>query len=470
MVQSNRFVAITWIALASHRVGSGVMAQDSGDSSSSSSSSPSALYPDCSGDIELTGDAICDFSNNNADCGFDGGDCCECTCVDSGDNTCGEGGTGFFCSDPEAAQNCGPTPSPTASPTAGPTASLYPDCAGYLPHVGDGYCDELTNNADCEFDGGDCCACTCSDGPSHTCGQAGDGYDCKDPDVPSDCSTTPSPVAVPGYPECDGYAYSFQDGYCDSSLNNADCGYDGGDCCPCTCRDYSVYDDDYWYSDRCGALGYDCQDPGAPTVCEFESDAPTPSPASNTDYPDCRGTIAFISDGDCDYTNNNAECEYDGGDCCVCTCVDGSFYTCGPYNCLDPSAECTTTTTSRSGYDTYYTYWYGDDYGGGGGYLGDDDADGYRTILTLAPSPASTDPDAAGAETASVAGSPSSVSEGEIVGVFLLSVLAYCCLGAVVSGLMFCAAKRCMAAHPPAVHGPAPAAAPAGSAASQATL
>lgn len=409
------------------------MAQENDDSSSS----PDTLYPDCPGNSELIGDAICDFTNNSADCGFDGGDCCECTCVDSNDNDneCGEGGTGFFCVDPDVAQNCGPTSSPTLSPTAGPTVEPYLDCVGYVPHVNDGYCDEVNNNVGCDFDGGDCCACTCADGPSHTCGQLGDGYDCKDPDVPSDCGTTPSPVAIPGHPDCSGYAYSYQDGYCDDSLNNADCGYDGGDCCRCTCRDYTVYDD-YWYSSGCGVYGYDCQDPSASTECP--TDPPTPSPALNTDYPECVGVIVYISDGYCDYSNNNAECDFDGGDCCVCTCVDGPIFTCGPYSCLDSSAECTTTTSSLSQY--YYSY-----YDGSGIIIGDDGPYGYDGDLLSTPSPSPGDRGDGGTATASVEDSQSSLSEGSVIGAFFLTLLVFCCFGLLIGAVFFCAAKRCMA-------------------------
>ena len=52
---------------------------------------------------------------------------------------------------------------------------------------------------------------------------------------------------------------------------------------------------------------------------------------------------AWIGDGLCDTNNNNADCgNYDGGDCCECTCTDGSF-DCGfggGFNCLDPNANC----------------------------------------------------------------------------------------------------------------------------------
>ena len=67
--------------------------------------------------------------------------------------------------------------------------------------------------------------CTCQDGISHTCGV--NGYDCLDPDAPTDCDTaspTPSPAAAFGYPDCTGYMYYIQDGKCDSSLNNEECG------------------------------------------------------------------------------------------------------------------------------------------------------------------------------------------------------------------------------------------------------
>ncbi|CAN0453229.1 unnamed protein product, partial [Hapterophycus canaliculatus] len=34
------------------------------------------------------------------------------------------------------------------------TSTTYPGCGGYLPHMGDGFCDEDLNNAACGFDGG----------------------------------------------------------------------------------------------------------------------------------------------------------------------------------------------------------------------------------------------------------------------------------------------------------------------------
>ncbi|CAN0138926.1 unnamed protein product, partial [Ectocarpus fasciculatus] len=138
--------------------GGGVAAQGddgSGDDSNDdgSTSAPAALYPDCGFDMALVGDSLCDLDINVAECGYDGGDCCECTCVDTGDQVCGEGGGGYFCVDPNAPEDCASAPSPTpttpSSPTssdaidvtAGPTsfdaADPYPGCGGYVPHIGE---------------------------------------------------------------------------------------------------------------------------------------------------------------------------------------------------------------------------------------------------------------------------------------------------------------------------------------------
>ena len=41
-----------------------------------------------------------------------------------------------------------------------------------------------------------------------------------------------------GYPDCDtAQVYHLGNGRCNESFNNEACGYDGGDCCECTCLD-----------------------------------------------------------------------------------------------------------------------------------------------------------------------------------------------------------------------------------------
>lgn len=51
--------------------------------------------------------------------------------------------------------------------------------------------------------------------------------------------------------------------------------------------------------------------------------------------------VVFAS-GECDYGNNSAECGYDSGDCCPCTCQSTEHTECGlnGYECRDPSAAC----------------------------------------------------------------------------------------------------------------------------------
>ncbi|CAM9720850.1 unnamed protein product [Pylaiella littoralis] len=49
----------------------------------------------------------------------------------------------------------------------------------------------------------------------------------------------------------------------------------------------------------------------------------------------------WIGDSICDGSQNNSECEYDGGDCCECDCEDTDVE-CGgfEYDCVDPSSAC----------------------------------------------------------------------------------------------------------------------------------
>ena len=109
------------------------------------------------------------------------------------------------------------------------------------------------------------------------------------------------------------------DGYCDDILNNQDCEYDGGDCCECTCVDGPIY--------TCGSNGLRCEDP----TCL--------DPNLLAEFPDCGGNLLRVDDGACNAYNNNEECGYDGGDCCLCTCIKNEKCGFGDFDCLDPSAE-----------------------------------------------------------------------------------------------------------------------------------
>lgn len=296
--------------------------------------SPYDLYPDCDGTIYFISDGFCDRSNNNVDCAYDGGDCCECTCLSFTSYDCDA--AYFDCVDPDA--DCGPGDSPSSASTAHPTVSLYPDCIGYPWDIGDGMCDYSNNNAGCGYDGGDCCSCTCVlNDDSYYNSNLCTNFDCVDPDT--DCPQTPAPTLA-DYPGCTGNAATIQDGYCNDGNNNAECGYDGGDCCECTCISSSSYDcgGGSWYDDT---YYFNCTDPNSGCI-------PTPSPVI-PNYPDCTGLYAHIHDGFCDPSNNNADCGYDGGDCCECTCEPGDHYSCAEdddfveFDCRDADADCAPT-------------------------------------------------------------------------------------------------------------------------------
>eukprot|EP01083_Nonionella_stella_P166306 555737_1 len=68
---------------------------------------------------------------------------------------------------------------------------------------------------------------------------------------------------------CDGDPTYLRDGYCDSSLNIADCSWDLGDCCSESCIDGPSY--------VCGSNGFNCLDP------DYTSSATTTSSTTTTD-------------------------------------------------------------------------------------------------------------------------------------------------------------------------------------------
>ena len=74
--------------------------------------------------------------------------------------------------------------------------------------VGNGFCNDETNIADCNFDGGDCCAANINT------------------DFCSECTCHIIETCLAGYHPLVG------NGFCNDETNNDDCNYDGGDCCP----------------------------------------------------------------------------------------------------------------------------------------------------------------------------------------------------------------------------------------------
>eukprot|EP01083_Nonionella_stella_P141867 437895_1 len=160
-----------------------------------------------------TRNGYCERYYNIPECNWDWGDCCEETCNATGTTLwnpnsytywrCGDAGPansgGFDCKDPR--YTLPPSTQPTAAPIA-PTAS--PSVATLLPTtaptqcydewMGDARCNKENNNAECNYDDGDCCSESCSPyknpntGGWNQCGYWFD-YDCRDPDY-----VTPSPT------------------------------------------------------------------------------------------------------------------------------------------------------------------------------------------------------------------------------------------------------------------------------------
>jgi len=119
----------------------------------------------------------------------------------------------------------GPPPPPS------PTTAAPPPKSGCIDNwIEDGYCDDENNNAECQFDGGDCCNnsmenwdfycsdCACIIGDASTC-----------------------EIGVPHW---------VGDDFCDDENNNVMCGFDGGDCCPPHARP-ARWD---WYCNDCECL------------------------------------------------------------------------------------------------------------------------------------------------------------------------------------------------------------------------
>jgi len=60
-------------------------------------------------------------------------------------------------------------------------------------------------------------------------------------------------------------------------------------------------------------------------TCPDDSCAETIENCPNADCGDSGGQNLWIADGICDLINNNEICNYDGGDCCPCTCISGIY-------------------------------------------------------------------------------------------------------------------------------------------------
>merc|ERR1711953_452091 len=140
------------------------------------------------GSPQWQGDNFCDDENNNAECAFDGGDCC------------GDDVNTQYCSACECLEGTTAAPTTTAAP---PPSTEEPTACEFPQWVGDNFCDDGNNTPGCDYDGGDCC---------------GD-------DVNTTYCSLCECMEVCGNPQWEG------DNFCDDENNNAGCNFDGGDCC-----------------------------------------------------------------------------------------------------------------------------------------------------------------------------------------------------------------------------------------------
>ena len=90
--------------------------------------------------------------------------------------------------------------------SVGPCLIDHP--AADLSWVGDGFCDDAANIANCNYDGGDCCGLEIDNSYCQIC-------ECFTEETNEECSI-PSLVG---------------DGICDDLANFPVCNYDNGDCC-----------------------------------------------------------------------------------------------------------------------------------------------------------------------------------------------------------------------------------------------
>ncbi|CAN0305067.1 unnamed protein product [Scytosiphon promiscuus] len=122
-----------------------------------------------------------------------------------------------------------------------------------------------------------------------------------------------STLSTSSYPACsslpgDLHSSILGNGVCNEAFNTEDCGYDGGDCCPCTCKSGPE-------GPECGTTGYNCVDPTVSCFVEpvlsirylQSSDAyadslsptstPTASPTADSMLDDLAETLSSSSSG-----------------------------------------------------------------------------------------------------------------------------------------------------------------------------
>ena len=152
--------------------------------------------------------------------------------------------------------------------------------------VGNGFCNDETNNVNCNYDGGDCCV---ENAIINSC---------------SKCSCHFIETCVAGYHPLVG------NGFCDDDTNIVECEYDGGDCCGYNITSEHCTECTCFHRETCLAgVTHAFVGDG---VCNEETNI------AECDYDglDCCSNPNMVGDGICNDETNHLGCNYDGGDCC----------------------------------------------------------------------------------------------------------------------------------------------------------
>jgi hypothetical protein len=310
-------------------------------------------------------DGWCDASNNNAECTFDGGDCCPCTCVDSTYDCATYGGTCDDCivdGDASATcpDECAPAVCGDGACTSGEDCNSCPedcgecgDCAaGEVADcdesgecwtegwIGDGYCDGTAQQygADLccyDMDGGDCTAAECEDAPDPYCGDGACNGDETEASCPEDCSggggASCAGICGSGYGEPGCYDAITCECYCDDACEGfGDCCADYAAECLSSCEDEGLVT---CWDGSCAASEANCPDapevPDPSGVC-IAGDNYSGYPAITMSWDISTECGDGACNGDEDYMNCPEDCNAPG------ECDPGYMADC------DESGECWT--------------------------------------------------------------------------------------------------------------------------------
>ena len=151
--------------------------------------------------------------------------------------------------------------------------------------VGNGFCNDETNNPSCNYDGGDCCVVNANK------------------TVCSECACLLVETCGAGYHPLVG------NGFCNDDTNIAGC-YDGGDCCGYNINSEHCTECTCFHQETCLAgVTHAFVGDG---VCNDETNI------AECDYDggDCCSNPEMVGNGFCDEETNNSECVYDNGECC----------------------------------------------------------------------------------------------------------------------------------------------------------